>query len=908
MTALAQIAAQVDTILARDPNAHVIAIRAEHQGDWPPLLERRSRRFAVRWCATGLALREALVESERAQARDPGGPGLVVMTPMHDHEVPDDIRARLARARVFQFRGWQVVEESYKATAIDARLGRLDWMPEMLIEAAARGFSQPVATGFLDQESAWATIVRFRIGLDSARPDASTLMAWTLLPDSQDRIATLPDAMRHDLFQWWLQRGDPAITGVIRAIEAGFIADVAALGLVCSVLFAPSGSGEPGLMQAVARFERYVGDRSLSAREGEAWSLEAQRLAERMDGDARAATVARADTLLRDIRATEHAVLSAWLPSGFEQRIGRFAVALDHALNDPKNLAAAVAVEGALEAVEQHRRAAEHDGRVERLRMATRLLRWLQLPEPDSHDLSALAGRHADDDAYADWARFRLLGGDELSAVSRVFARLRAAVAARREVANRAFAEALVRSAGATHQHPRLVPVEDILAAVIAPLASERRNLLVLVVDGLSVAIFRELFAKIQSHGWVEWLPEGAQRSRVGLAALPTVTEISRASLLIGRLTRGTSGAEKSGFAANEASRQLSAAGRAPRLFHKGELALDGDLAPAVRDAIRDPQQRFVGIVHNAVDDHLSGPEQLNHQWSLEHLRLLLPLLREAREANRVLVVTADHGHVLEDGSVELPGTTEAPRWRSGGKATVESEIAISGPRVIAPEGSLPLVCLWTEKARYKGRKTGYHGGVAPAEVLVPLSVFAPPDSKIAGYELAPPQLPAWWQEPSRVLPASVVSAPPPKPARRRTVDTQEAQTPLFGAAEPTLLADGELDWIGQLLGSPIYVSQRQLAMRVAQPDDVMRKLISELAERGGKLGRAALAQRLGIAEMRLGGFLVSARRLLNVDQSPVLVIDEQSGTIELNLPLLQQQFGIRIAGVGAVSGAGAKR
>jgi hypothetical protein len=72
-----------------------------------------------------------------------------------------------------------------------------------------------------------------------------------------------------------------------------------------------------------------------------------------------------------------------------------------------------------------------------------------------------------------------------------------------------------------------------------------------------------------------------------------------------------------------------------------------------------------VGVVYNAVDDHLSGPDQLHQRWALEDLRLLLPLLREAREARRVVVITADHGHLLEDGTTQLPGG-ESDRWRPG--------------------------------------------------------------------------------------------------------------------------------------------------------------------------------------------------------------------------------------------------
>ncbi|MNV82703.1 hypothetical protein D3C71_1764540 [compost metagenome] len=98
-------------------------------------------------------------------------------------------------------------------------------------------------------------------------------------------------------------------------------------------------------------------------------------------------------------------------------------------------------------------------------------------------------------------------------------------------------------------------------------------------------------------------------------------------------------------------------------------------------------------------------------------------------------------------------------------------------------------------------------------------------------------------------------------------------------------------DWIGGLLASPIYASQRQLAARVALPDDKMRLLLEALAERGGKLSRTALANRLALAEVRMGGLLSAVRRMLNVDQAAVLTVDEAAGSVDLNITLLQQQF-----------------
>ena len=113
---------------------------------------------------------------------------------------------------------------------------------------------------------------------------------------------------------------------------------------------------------------------------------------------------------------------------------------------------------------------------------------------------------------------------------------------------------------------------------------------------------------------------------RSGGQAAPSRKAFSHAGLPIRRRAAATRGSACWRASRNEAP---------PRLFHKGELADSTNLSQEVRDAIASPQQKVVGVVYNAVDDHLSGPDQLHQRWALEDLRLMLPLLREAREARR---------------------------------------------------------------------------------------------------------------------------------------------------------------------------------------------------------------------------------------------------------------------------------
>jgi hypothetical protein len=889
-----QIAAQLERVLASDPSTVALAIRAKARQPWPETLSQRGRQFALRWCESSLAIREALCDVER---HDPASAGLVVITPLATHEIAEDIAARLARARVFQPEGWDIVRQLFQAKETDARLGRYAWMPQSLIDGAAQGPYPPVANGFLGLETAWQEVLQRFLRIPTARPDAVSLLTWSMTAGADATLDQLPAAARTDVMRWLGETAGSAGEMVLGCVEAGRTADALPLGLVCGVVFASEGEGQAALGQAAIRLERFVNDKHIGVSEGRAWARAAEQVVRAAGLEATRATLDRADALLRDLRVAEFAHLSDLLPAALDQRMQDFALALSAhvAEHTEANLAQ---VELQADRALRHTLMAAQPPRAERVEMARRLSRWLLTAPRSATSLQTAVTWQSDEGAFVDWARFRLLGGDEIPELSQAYSACREALIARRNKFAKPFAQALIEwNANKPALDGRLVPVESVLEHVLAPIAAAHPTML-LVMDGLSISIFRELFARSASHGWAEMVPSDIGQALVGVAALPTVTEVSRTSLLCGRLTLGAAAQEKAGFASHAALLAHSRAGTPPRLFHKGDLADATNLAPEVRAAIADPHQRVIGVVYNAVDDHLSGPDQLHQRWTLEDLRLLLPLLREAREARRVVVITADHGHLLEDGTTQLAGG-ESDRWRPGTDSRAPHEVAVSGGRVVTSDGSNTVVCLWGESTRYGGRKNGYHGGLSPQEVTVPLSVMVPLGMNLPGWTPAPPAQPEWWELPpiAKSKEAKPAIAPPARPTGRKPTP-QIGQPQLFDTTElPPVPAPAAPDWISALLSGAIYASQRQLAARVALPDEKMRLLLTALSERGGKLSRAALAQRLSLPEIRLGGMLSAVRRMLNVDQAPVLVVDEAAGTVELNIALLQQQF--RVVGQG---------
>src|SRR5206468_4005139 len=143
-------------------------------------------------------------------------------------------------------------------------------------------------------------------------------------------------------------------------------------------------------------------------------------------------------------------------------------------------------------------------------------------------------------------------------------------------------------------------------------------------------------------------------------AMLPTVTDASRTSLLCGALRRGPSQVEREGFRKHPGLVAASRSGFPPVLFHKGDLVEAGGvgLAASVRDEIARTARQVVGIVINAVDDHLAKGDQLRLRWTCDAIQPLQWLLDAARDAGRVLVLTSDHGHVVDRDTAYRPHET----------------------------------------------------------------------------------------------------------------------------------------------------------------------------------------------------------------------------------------------------------
>lgn len=885
---IGEIERAVDGLLQKDAGARVMAMRSPSRRGWPESIQRGGRLFRIAWCPSELEVRESL------DAVDDGDDGIVVLTPLDEVALGDDILARFPRGHLEQTDRWSALRAVFRARDVDPRL-RLAanrWLVDILLERPpARGYT-PAGGGILDLETAWRVALNDVLALSDGRADTGALLRWSLNPAGIDRLVRLPEEARDALVDRLGAEGGAPAALVLAAVVAGRGADALPVALVCGVVFGEA-EPRPVLREAAIRLEAAFGGRRVDPLAGQALAEAGHRLLDALKRDepgaARVAEM-RAAAILMDVRADTAVELSPALSIGLDARMKEAASLLRQAVETRHRDAVAVAWK-AVKRADAHHRASEQRARLDRMVMAARLACWLTLPRRTPwHNLEEASVAYVGDGAFVDRARHALRGGDALVEVGAAYAAVAAATAVQREKENQAFAELLHEWTLRGAHGDRPLRIESVLASVVVPLARDMPVLL-LVLDGLSFAVWRDLAETVDRLGWTELVPMVDRRPMAVAAALPTVTEVSRASLLGGALARGDQAYERSAFARNTGLLSVSRAGLPPRLFHKAEVGAGPELEVEVRAAVADAGQRVVGVVHNAVDAQLSGSDQFDLTWTAEGLRQVAALLQACRDAGRVVVVTGDHGHVLEE-ATELMAGGPGDRWRSDAAASRMGEISLSGSRVLSPAGGNAVVAAWSEKVRFAGKRSGYHGGASPQEVLVPVAVLTA-GLQPAGWVEAPPLEPSWWRgaiETDASLPGMAPQTVPPA-SGRRPIDSRQAELLLGGIAPTSRDRPAEPAWLDALLASEAYATQRRLAGRAALDESILRTLLLALAARGGRLNRAALAQSLGIAAFRLGGVISAARRILNLDQAQVL--RDEGDDIALDEALLCVQFSI---------------
>lgn len=289
----------------------------------------------------------------------------------------------------------------------------------------------------------------------------------------------------------------------------------------------------------------------------------------------------------------------------------------------------------------------------------------------------------------------------------------------------------------------------------------------------------------------------------------------------------------------------------------------------------------MVGLVLNAVDESLDkGRQSGEASWKLDGVAYLKEVLDAAWAHERPVILTSDHGHILDHGAPVAAERAPHARYRTGEPGA--GEVLVRGPRVLVDDHEAVLAV--DEDIRYTARHAGYHGGAALAEVVIPVLVFLPSATLCpAGWQVFEPNLhaPAWW---TGSTPAPAPAAQPARRDRRRPRTEQDQA--LLSVEEATSTAS-----LGaRVIATELFATQRSF-VRAAPAQEKVAALIDAVDAAGGKLPTSAAAEAVGEPVFRMSRFLTATTRLLNVDSYQVLKLSEEGRTVEINLSLLREQF-----------------
>lgn len=855
------ISAQVAAILNKDAKAPAVGIRAEAPSDLGETLRVGEQELPVACCESVLEVRERLAGWDASN-----GP-LIIVANLEDRELGYDVLARLAKRRFYSINPWQLVKEKFHVQDIDPRITEPHpWVAQAVLDAPPSAEVAPASSGFLDAETLWKFLFGHLLGFPGGRRDAESILEWSLSDDGIQRLIHLPEEQRQGFLS--ALEGDPLAAAIFGALVHKDDVGVVAVGLVARIVF-DDAADQVAAAACAARLEPLLTG-PLSRDVALDWAEAAEGvLARKLAGGVEAVRplLEAADALVERIGAGELVEASRFLRSSWE---GRW-IAFAHAIEGDVATASSTA-----ERIFDHALAEYSETRVERARMALRLRRWLETKEAEFSSFADAASSYREEGGHVDWAIAKVWEGDSEPQVARAYESLLANVVFRRERENQRFGELLSEWSRTGVPGDGVLPVEDVLEQIVSGVA-RAMPVLVVVIDGMSVPVFRELFDDVVERGFTERAPEARPKRRPVISVFPSVTELSRTSLLCGKLVSGNQATEKEGFGSHAGLRKVSKPGKTPVLFHRGDLREGGSgkLAERVRSAVFDPEQAVVGVVINAIDDHLAKGDQVRVSWNCHTIRPLEELVDAARDAGRAMVFVSDHGHIAERDLEYRPVAGDRERWREASGEPGSGEILLEGPRVLVGSEAR-IIAPWSEKLRYATKKNGYHGGASPQEVVIPLAVVAPasiPD--VENWVEVPGEIPSWWSD------EAGITKLPPKPPPRKARPADKRQIELFA---------GEATWVDRLFSSETFQHQRELHKRVKLEDQRIRDILLALDERG-KLTSMALAQRLGVPSVRLPGILASLRRLINVDGYEVIAVNEVSDTVSLDRTLLFRQF-----------------
>jgi hypothetical protein len=633
-----------------------------------------------------------------------------------------------------------------------------------------------------------------------------------------------------------------------------------------------------------------------------------------------------ADSLIKDAEFRKALGASRQLPSGYEARKKALGNAL-HTVSKTPSTAALTALRAANESLAEHRlHANESSGLRQQREMALRLAGYLThraargqaVPAgPDYQEALDLADQYVREGAWVDWARQSVRGLPEPSlknAVDKVLAK----VDELRRDDDRRFATALVKWVHAGKPSHQVLTIADLSKRVIAEFLAENTNrkLLVVLLDGMSCANAVELVESVANEdaqwGRASWRPKPFRGSCPAgcfppvFAALPTITQVSRAAFFAGKddpaLGDKSTAEDPNRWAANAAIRKFIEQGNTPVLLLKNKLMSGASVSDDAKKLIGG-RARIVAVVVNAIDDQLKGSKQMRVEATVDHIKPLRDLLNAAAETDRAVLLVSDHGHVPGDVLVSRGQTPDNhARWRAlnQGDPVADYEVALPPQRTWHPKNTAGVAAIWDDTACFGTPTYGEHGGLSLGEVVAPLVLIAPEKlweadgTRDEGLRLTQFPEPDWWrlalpQIPStKTVEPEPAKAPKPQPQLALPIPdaTPPAPTKRASVKPPAPTLPALIEQLKKSAGFKAHIKGRP-----QERIDTALRVLAVLVAAGDRIPVAELARAIGIPTFQVAGIVAQASEILNADQYAILTHDRAGQQVVLDRAKLLQVF-----------------
>lgn len=516
-----------------------MAIKVAGRWTGDPTPRDGDEQYLIQFCESPLAMRCALREGQDDVTT-------VLLTNLDERDIGADVLVRLKPDRIIVMNNWEIVKSLFQARAIDPRLSQNAWLATLLMDLPARGFT-PAPGGFLDAEFVWGILLQQLLQFDVSRPDLYAILKWSTVADNVAGFRRASSEFQTAAIDWLGRQCGPAAQVVLEFCLRSEQPDALPVGLAAGVVFHPDAGGKLD-RSAVRMEERFLNRQRPSTEILQTWSAAATDVVRMQFGPSRTKRqlLERADHILKELEADKFCFLSDTSPVGFDQRMARFGTALKNTLSSAKITSSEHLVELRND-LQQHDQRESAMRRLQRVDRALQLVNWLMTEPPQTESLADAARYHLLEGGFVDWARYTLRAPDPVRELAEACRTLFEKVTLRQMVQSQQFAQLLAAWTKESGPAVGFVPVEQVLDQVVALLA-QQLPVLVIVLDGMSVAVFHELMSDFPSHEW-QLLAPAANGLLPGLATVQSITRASRTSLLFGRLQTGGQSEESSGFA-----------------------------------------------------------------------------------------------------------------------------------------------------------------------------------------------------------------------------------------------------------------------------------------------------------------------------------------------------------------------